>query len=430
MAYSLPTPNGRGGMIICGMKAFHEFEKVASHAAQRAGIQRRVSRRTIRRSLSEILVGRFMIEGRDINTKQVEKVISAAAKHAIRSCSNRIHFVPCHLMATQEPSELILGPISFLSRKKSKEFLRQKLKDERAKSTAASDRKLMRSLLFDSINYYRAFDWTAKIEIKGCDDELGEEIAKRAATSALDCLQLILGGEHSDKMKVGGPRIWTDRRAKLAMTSDGSLTPSISTSWMGQIGFHDGWSKLLVREDFQAILTLCGTALEVAVDPDLDRPFSRRFLDATSWFGEAVREDSLAASIVKYVTALERMLMTEERDDIGRLLAERLSAMCLLSYEGQKGKNRQQWFDETKKVYSLRSKIVHGSMSPDSPHVIQGVYSCMKLPEAALLCAISMAGPRGLLSEKIEAGGLAGWFDLIVADADRIEKVVVKKLGS
>lgn len=425
---SLPHPGGRG-LMICGRKAYRELEKLAKFASERAGILRRVSHEKVTQALGEALVVRFLRNKHPIDPQQIDYAIATALEKARVKVADRTHFVPCHLMSGSEPSELSIGPVSFLSKKSFRRFVRRTLSQQSDLQRKVQEDKFARDIMRDGLIYYRNFDWVAKVEIVGCDVKEGERLARRAVVAALDCLHLVLGGSATNKMRVGGPAISTDRRAKIYRTAEGALRTSVSRSWMGQVGFRQGWSERLLREDVQRIFFLCGVALEAAVNPDLERPLSRRFLDATLWFGQGVREESVAASVVKFVTALERMLMTEKKKEIGIVLAERLSAVCTIAYQGQNYKTRQEWFDEMRKAYRLRSKLVHGSISPESDEVRKGVYSCMKLTEATLMSLLTLANEDDFRREKLSSKDLTEMFDKLVSTADCIEEIVLRPPG-
>ena len=72
--------------------------------------------------------------------------------------------------------------------------------------------------------------------------------------------------------------------------------------------------------------------VEVTTDPDLMRPLCYHFIDALSWFGQAVRETSDAARFVKFITAIKRIVVTNEgnkprhsRNEVLRCLGARWS---------------------------------------------------------------------------------------------------------
>ena len=154
--------------------------------------------------------------------------------------------------------------------------------------------------------------------------------------------------------------------------------------------------------------------MELAVDPALNRSLSQRFLDAAQWFGEASRDKSPSTRVVKYVTALERMVMTEEHDDISRLVSDRVSAFCF-----DKPEDREEWRAKVKKTYDLRSKLVHGSISPRSDEVWQGVLVGAQLCEITLLRVLNEFGVDGLKEDKFSSRRLGEWFNKVTTWADR-----------
>jgi hypothetical protein len=170
--------------------------------------------------------------------------------------------------------------------------------------------------------------------------------------------------------------------------------------------------ELFGREDYGNALRLCGLALEAAVDPDLDRPLSRRFLDAAAWFGEAVREESAAARVVKYVTALERMLMTDEAADITRLVSERVAAVC---FEMPSRESFEEWRSSTQRAYALRSKLVHGSLSPTSPEILGELGMVASVSSMGVQGGLALLGEAGLRAEGVSTRTLADFYNRTVA---------------
>ena len=293
----LPDLQHPGFFVLCGRAADTKVSELARQAARRAGIERRVSDTNVKKHLRRVLARKFMVEKRPVETAQVERSLSEAARLASRDCKTTTHFIPCHLMLVQEPQTFSIGPVRFTTRKRFRAEIAKALWAERSK--LRRDRKIIQ----DAASYYRSFGWVAEVSIPKCDKETSEVVAQRAITSALDCLHLLLGPAHSRKMRIGGPGLAHDKRGGFKITESG-LDLQASYGGPGQVGYDKDWFELFEREDYGKALRFCGLALEAAVDPDLDRPLSRRFLDAAAWFGEAVREESPAAQVVKYVTAL------------------------------------------------------------------------------------------------------------------------------
>lgn len=206
-----------------------------------------------------------------------------------------------------------------------------------------------------------------------------------------------------------------DRRAGFSVGADGDLSYMVSTGGQGNVGFEDNWMGLFSSADAQEIIGNLGIALEQAVNPALRRPLSERLLDAMQWYGEAVREASPGAKAVKYVTALERMVMTDEKDDIASLVSSRVAALCL--DEPTVG-CRDRWQDEVRRAYEVRSRLVHGSVSPTSEIVFEGVRLGSQLARSTLLSVARLLGERGLRDEKASNRDLARWYNQIIRHVD------------
>ncbi len=318
--FSIPAPNGFGGLLY-GRAAQNSIEMLAQEAGRKVGISRRVSAETIVRALKPELTKRFIKERRPVDDREVQRFISAVGEAAQQQCEDRRHLVPCHLMHSSELDELRIGPITFHNYV---QFRRLVAPRARAYlSVTGGHKPLKRRLLQQSLKFYKQFKWIAEVEILRCDQITSEAVAENAAISAIDCLHLVFGVYNSRKMRVGGPALSTDRRAKLGLLPEGNLTVEVSAAWPGHVEYSEGWSVFLEEGETAQIIRLCGVALEAAINPDLNRPLSWRFLDAARWFGEAAREESPSTAVVKYATALERLVMTEERGDISSIFAVR-----------------------------------------------------------------------------------------------------------
>lgn len=407
--YHLPHPEGCGH-LICGEAAHIRVERLALAAGNAAQLTNRVDLSTLREPLKRLLVHRFICEKRPVTRQQIDRVLASVGREAQKKCSNRNHFVPCHLMWIDDPTEFHLGPVTFHG---SKNFRKRIAKETNTFVAEAEEerRNQYATLLGEAFEYYDSFKWIAEICVRGCDARVSKDIALKAVTSALDCIQLLFGPAYTGKMCVRGPRLDIDKRAELHVGGSGKLSVSISMGGPGEVGFEEGWAAILDRGSYKQCAELFGIALEAATDPDVERPLSRRFLEAASWYGQAVRETDPAAKVVKFITALERMVMTAEKDDITSIVAERTAALC---YERAKPAKFNEWRSEVSKVYDLRSRLVHGALSPHDESVSQGVHLAAAVSRSGLLNAIASFGREGLMDDKASTRRLAKHYSKIV----------------
>lgn len=416
-SFSIPHPVS--GDMLCGRAAAQRVEVLAEEMGRRGGLLGRVEFSTLKRTVANLIVERFVREKRPLDIKQMDRMLNTASKRARAACVDITHFVPCHLTLTKDPEELRIGPVIFRNRRQFRNLLAEKVRAYRRNGYDGQE-YWGRRLLLDALRYYRNFNWVAEVEVKGCDAVNSDIIAEQAVLSALDCVHLILGANWTDRMRVRGPAGQRDPRAKLTLSSEDQLDVSTSFGIAGQINFSDGWSQQLTDPDVAHVLGLCGVALEAAVNPDIERPLSRRFLDAAQWFGEAARDESPSTRVVKYATALERMVMTEEHEDINRHLSQRVAALCL---EVPDVATFEAWRAKAQTLYGIRSKLVHGSMSPRSPDVEQGVHLGAELGRATILSAISKFGADGLRLDAFSSNRLGQWFEEIIT---RVNAMICK----
>lgn len=412
--HTLPHPTGRG-QIICGRAAAKKITGLANIAAQQNNLIGRISDSTIRRPIEHLLVKRFMKEKRQVDISQVDRMLAAAAKEARSKVSQITHLVPCHLIAASDPAQLVIGPVTFHNRRNIRTLLLKKLREAQSEDSGYKRELYQRRLLATAIRYYRNFRWVAEVRVPGCDPVTSIEVAKNAVTSALNCIHMLFGFDRTERMQVGGPAIPMDRRAMLTISEGGRIESSLSAAYLGHVEYENGWSKILESEDFRFYFDLCGVALEAAVDLDLKRPLSRRFLDALQWFGEACRENNASTRTIKFMTAVELLLTTGERDEISEMIAIRTANLCSSTHEG-----RSEWRHKARRAYDFRSRLVHGSMSPRDPETWAGARLAAEVAESVLLRAVQAFGASGLRASDISQRTLAKWFDSLQACIDQL----------
>ncbi len=134
-------------------------------------------------------------------------------------------------------------------------------------------------------------------------------------------------------------------------------------------------------------------AVGVAVSTVLNRTdpefVAARYLDAVAWYADAVTERAKPAAIVKYLTAMERLLWTGETGSgITRRLSDRTAALCFSTEIW----NFQELSDEVRRAYDLRSGIVHGRLSASNPEILKSHRLCKKVARDLLIAWLSRYG--------------------------------------
>lgn len=143
-------------------------------------------------------------------------------------------------------------------------------------------------------------------------------------------------------------------------------------------------------------------------------PLARRFIDAVTWYGEAVRDKFAASRLVKYVIAMERLLITAKTDRGGDdKIAEvfRTRGAALTSKEGRAA--HQAEIGRYKKVYDLRCDLVHGSRSPSEKGLAEGLINAEWLARSCLISFLQIFSKK-LNEEKLSDNRLDNAFSKLI----------------
>lgn len=176
--------------------------------------------------------------------------------------------------------------------------------------------------------------------------------------------------------------------AHIALDPDDVAVLSWRKEWEGASIHSAFWQSLSDPRRAQMV-----AAIGVAIDTIINRTdaefVAARYLDAVAWYSDAVREKSLPAAIVKYLTAMERLLWTGEKGPgVTRRLAERTAALCFSTDSW----DYEQLAAEVREAYELRSGIVHGRLSASDPKVIQNHRLCERVAHDLLVTWLGRYG--------------------------------------
>jgi hypothetical protein len=407
----LPHPSGRGNMV-CSVAGVRRVRHLAEQALLSSDAGGTLEQERVCRAFRTIIVDRFLKEEMQIDERNVEKAMASAVKIAKRDRADTVHYLPCRLMYMAKPDSFSVGPVTFMTVTQFNQRMAEKF-GVYARGDGSKDMIVEDGLLEDARHYYDGFTWVGQVEILNCDDGISKMRGQLAVTAALNFIHVMFGSYHTDRMMVGGPRMDNDRRAHITMKPDGEVDVSCSWSATSAVGFHEGWEKLLEKETAPLLISAAGKAIEPITNPALKRPLATRLTDAAGWFGDAVREDSPAAQIVKAVTALEALVMTGERIDIASEVSARAAALC---FDPERDGTFEDVNKEMSHAYDMRSRLAHGSLSPFDAEVTQYARQCLYWAERAIGGALVLFESHGLLERDLSSKQLKdGLTRLIVA---------------
>jgi hypothetical protein len=155
-------------------------------------------------------------------------------------------------------------------------------------------------------------------------------------------------------------------------------------------------------------------------DPDLVRPLGLRFTEAVSWYGQAVRETSAAASIIKAVTALERLVTVQKGTSTTRVVTERNAAM---SYDPRDNDRLDDLIAKMESIYDLRSRLAHGTLSPFDREVRNRRFEVLKLAERSLINGLGFLDMDGAFDKTLSRAQVTGTLDNLINWARSVDAV-------
>lgn len=347
----------------------------------------------------------------------MNKAVSAAVRAAANSCKEITHYVPCHLGHATTPAEFSIGPVRFRQRDATLNALDGAFHDYVSNGgpithdDQSREQRLKRNEAdIDHVRtYYASFGWIAEVTISQSDPEMSRRRANRLVQAGLDCLHILIGRGYSHHMRIGGSNFHTDRRGHFEMR-EGALALSYSVDWRGH-HLGDEWWQDINRNGGDQIIALMGEAMIEGFAPVDPAPLAKRFLDAAAWYGEAVRDEFRASRLVKYVTALGRLLTTKKNEkDLAKILITRGAALIFRPEVDDLPVIRKRF----SAVYDLRSQLVHGTKSPLNIEYGSGLRDAEEIARAALIQYLGFCGASGLKKKDVSFADQDRAFDHII----------------
>ncbi|WP_347302036.1 hypothetical protein V5740_08350 [Croceibacterium sp. TMG7-5b_MA50] len=423
--FMMPHPQGHGSLLV-SKKAVSALDTLVMRVIKLRDLESRVTYSDIKKELGAEIIKRFVSEGRAIDQKQTDRLLSWAAKRAAARCGEFTYYYPLRFTFTSEPGEIDIGAVKIRWLDQFQPEIFNQVKAYLRANPSESDRKWARKHLRTAAEYYKSYKWVAVVTVKNCDAKRAQDAAHDLLTSALDCLYFLIGRKGTHRVEVGRFQISSDSRALAWIKKDGLMTIQTSTGSLDAMGFPEGWSKDLQREDVVETLQLIRLVLNSKVDLSVRRPIASRFLDAARWFGEGVRDKQSFSKVVKFITAIERLMVAGSKSDIAETVSTRvadltMSSDCLDDWRLKK--------KIVKEAYDLRSKLVHGSVSPFSKSVSEGVLICGDVAEEVLYAFLHRVGKDGLLKTDLSEDQYARWFDHIREWVSRLHDHAYRTTG-
>lgn len=399
----IPHPSGRGQMI-CGREASQRLSSVATLVSEYApDLTNRIDPEIARTKVVDAFVRIVLTEKQGLDFATVEAILEDVSTQCRETLATTQHFLPCVLFQNGGPDEFRVGPVTFSRRALFFRSRRQWFKDSVEASaqshfartsrlimdrfphersvTRDDSRRLVRDLHASAVRTFRSYPWVATVSVANCDHKTGGIVAERTVALAINSIRVILGARYTDRLRLAWFPINPLRTAKMWADSKGSVHVSIASNANGPVGFENWYDGLTVSNG--AELAIFGSALNSLVVCAPVIHLQQRFLDAINWYGDAAADPEPPARIVKYVSAIERLLFGARQRETTKQFASRLKALWV----GFACHENDIVADKASKVYRARSGLLHGSMSPNSKEIRGLVRQSEELARLCILCA-------------------------------------------
>ncbi|HEY8036357.1 MAG TPA: hypothetical protein VIF37_12320 [Methylobacter sp.] len=408
--YSIPDK--KLGMIICGREASEKFYNIAERylGSQTEG-KNKTNLDEFVKKLKEEFSRRFLQNSEEINDSKAEKMLSTAYKSMSREFKQLTHYIPCAIFFSRTIDSFEIGPISFLHKTKFESIygdeidqLRIQIKDEHREhcakaiadgfpadriATEEQSQQLAERLVGGLLSSFENWEWIAVVTISECNEKISYTKAISVTKTALNILKLLFGSEFADQIRTEKDYGESSKSARLTRIESGKLEISLSSTAGGNV-IGDKWLEILSTEAGY-YFDLATKTLKLSLEFSDLPPLCARFIDALSWYGDAVSEQSYAAKIVKFVTSIERITGTGiEKDAEGNergvtdIVTNRSSILYSLATDEPLADSKL----KVSTIYKWRSDLVHGSLSPFDESCVSYAHKTGEISRMVLLAGL------------------------------------------
>jgi hypothetical protein len=195
------------------------------------------------------------------------------------------------------------------------------------------------------------------------------------------------GADRTKKVRSGGPAVKNAQLATLALDERGAPFYTWTGEWEGARLDEKFWKWMRAKRQ-AAMAEAVGKALQTITERADAQMAAARYLDAAAWYADAATETRQPAAILKYLTAVERLLWTGEAGGVTRRLSERAAALCFTIDPW----NFEELTKEIRSAYDLRSGIVHGRIRNDDPKIVRNYWLCERIARDLLITWLDRYG--------------------------------------
>lgn len=281
--------------------------------------------------------------GKEFDSSGCSSLLSKAYKRARNKMREVRYFFPFYAEAVVPEKDINIGNIKITH----KENIYPKIKD---------DANLCRVINHKGQSDYNSF---LCIDIPKCSNDISKKRAQNVADFIYGVIKVFAASYQvqTKQMVLKKNPVESNVSHYIACSNDEYY---VCSSFSFREDLKEFWA--LFEEDLKSELgSVIKKLTECAVSPKNTNCISDRLIDSFCWFGDASRDNNEHSQVVKLVTAMERLVtlsIEKEDKELTKRFCSRVSCSIAI-FHGE----IETWKLEAKRIYKLRSDLVHGTQT-------------------------------------------------------------------
>jgi Apea-like HEPN len=349
-----------GNLMLFTREGAKRFRQIGRRGIKLLGPEgRRYDFKNVVTGIQKLFLERYFEDPSLINDENAHDIFSRVVEWMSQNFTPATHYFPCSIVAHRIPVQFRIGPVQF------------QLSNTFWETNGDALLEGLNKVRHDSIKqFFTQQMWIASVQVDACDPNIATSRATESIQSALDLFKLFAGTGRGAKIGhayAAGPlsyssRVYSDANGFHLTQTWASRDAVVRDNWLDEMVSFPPWQfgEDIILKSLRSWDRL----------PDAEQ----RFLDGLAWHGDGVSEPIAAARIIKFWTAIERILTSRIRDKITPRVA-------LLS-SGSRGFPQQ--FRKCQRLYSLRSEIIHGTYNDGNEKLESGASEIENISQAVV----------------------------------------------
>ena len=321
------------------LKKTGEQRRVTSHSSRNAILD--AHEEHLPKALKKGKVSEYAI--RDIAIKKIAQLPRSSGAYVLP-------LVLCH---EKEPTDFVLGPVNIVSSGVFRERYHEAIS-----SHAGSD---IEKHLFESWEKYaERYDHFLVVQVDNHEFKQARLVSREVAEMILNTIRMLFGFNYTKNIRIGDGFVWEVDRSSVFFDPQGRACISHASGPWGAI-LPEDWEHMLWENLGYHAALIAGLANWIASGDNADSPALERLRYANTLIAEAYCEPHDYIRLVRITSALEALLLIENKDK-----AHNLALHCAFAGGWGEPAIANEIYDAVRVAYAIRSKVVHGDNATEA----------------------------------------------------------------